>query len=123
MNLHDHLTQRVVDLINTPGFRRRFLNGLKAHPPNDPVKSGEIEKAMDLSGSAVRDVVRGLRLALFPVGSDKRGYYWCTSSDQLEPTLEHLRSRHRSLGFLIARVERTQEILKNGDIIQESLPL
>ncbi len=123
MNLHDHLTQRIVDLINTPGFRRRFLSGLKAHRPDSPVKSQDIEKAMDISGPAVRDVVRGLRLGLFPVGSDKRGYYWCASSDQLEPTLEHLRARHKSLGYLIGRVERTQEILRNGDIIQEELTL
>lgn len=123
MNLHDHLTQRIVDLINSPDFRRRFLNGLKAHSSGNPVKSVDIEKAMGLSGSAVRDVIRGLRLGLFPVGSDKGGYYWCTSHEQLEPTLEHLRARYKSIGFLIARVERTQEILKNGDTVQETLPL
>ena len=123
MNLRDHLTQRIVELINTPGFRRRFLKGIKAHLSNNPVKSTAIEKAMDLSGPAVRDVVRGLRLGLFPIGSDQRGYYWCRRPDELEPTLEHLRARYKSLGFLIARMERTQEILKNGDSIQETLPL
>lgn len=122
-NLADHIPKRIFDLIRTPTFKRGFIRGLRAHPFDSPVKSPQIAAGMDIDSRIVRDVVRGFRLDDLEVGSDERGYYWCVKPEELEPTLKHLRARYKALGFLIARVERTQTRLRNGDIGQESLEL
>ena len=122
-NLADHIPKRILDLIRDPQFKRRFIAGLKAHPFDNPVKSQQIAEGMEINNRIVRDVARGFRLDDLPVGTDERGYYWCVKPEELDPTLEHLRARYKALGFLIARVERTQMMLRNGDIGQENLAL
>ena len=122
-NLADYIPKRIMELIRQPKFKHSFIVGLKAHPFDKPVKSPQIAVGMDIDSRIVRDVVRGFRLECFPVGSDTRGYYWCIKPEELEPTLEHLRARYKALGFLIARVKRTQMALRNGDLGQENLAL
>lgn len=123
MQLKDLVSPRILLLVSDWTFQSRFLAGLRNHSIDDPVTSKKIETALSITGATVRDVVRTLRLSGLPVGSDGKGYYWCTSHEQLDPTLDHLRSRHQALGYLIARVERTQSAVRNGEPIQERLML
>ncbi len=59
-----------------------------------PMTSGEIEGKLHLTGVQVRAIVSYLRfIERQPIGSDQRGYFWCTSREQLDTTIKHMEER------------------------------
>lgn len=59
-----------------------------------PMTSSEIEVKLHLSGVQVRAIVSYLRVVhKQPIGSDQRGYFWCTSREQLDTTIKHMEER------------------------------
>ena len=74
-----------------------ILSTLKQHGYDNPVASKYLEEATNLPGPAIRSAIRELRNSGEPIGSDDRGYYYCHSREELQRTIDHLRSRVESL--------------------------
>jgi biotin operon repressor len=70
------------------------------------VHSPELERAMGLSGSQIRDCIRCLRREGFPIGSNSDGYFWCETPEEVAQTLGHLQARARSLEETIRVMQR-----------------
>ncbi|MGB5107535.1 MAG: hypothetical protein WBP42_12575 [Candidatus Zixiibacteriota bacterium] len=59
-----------------------------------PMTSRELELTLAITGVQVRAIVSYLRVVQhYPIGSDQRGYFWCTSREQLETTIKHMEER------------------------------
>jgi biotin operon repressor len=66
---------------------------MKGHEKDNPVISACIETKLGLSGPEVRQIIRRLRKAGHPICSGSNGYYWATDADDLQSTINHLRTR------------------------------
>ncbi len=65
----------------------------------DPAKKTMVDKRKGLSGQEVRAMVNYLRREWgYPIGSGVKGYYWCKSKKELQPTMDHLTDRENAIG-------------------------
>lgn len=74
------------------------------------VLSKEIEKRFKIKGSEVRTIVNDLRCQGVPICSNSKGYFYATSKDEVEKTLNHLNSR---VGKITEARDGMLNILKN----------
>ena len=72
---------------------------LSCHNINNPILSEVLERELDCSGSVIRDGVRALRNNGVPIASGADGYFVAESFQEIEQTIEHLRSRMKSLAI------------------------
>ena len=73
------------------------LNEIKKHSKEKPIKSKLLEIQFDLAGATVREIVHYLRVAYNePIGS-KNGYFYAKNMDELQHTINDLRSRVRKI--------------------------
>lgn len=70
-----------------------------------PLLSREIEKELDIPGSAVRSLARHARLNGKPICSNQNGYFYATTREELQSTLEHLRQRASIMLEMASRME------------------
>lgn len=83
-----------------------ILSEIKRHSHKAPVTSRDLERKFQISGAQIRQTVNDLRTKGYPIGSDKRGYYYCHSRSELQPTLNHLKHRAKSLGMVYRSLGR-----------------
>lgn len=60
---------------------------------HNAVVSKEIERRFRIKGSEVRALVNELRCQGVPICSSSKGYFYATSRDEVESTVNHLNSR------------------------------
>ncbi len=72
---------------------------LSIHNIRNPILSEVLERELDCAGSVIRDGVLSLRRNGVPVASGADGYFVAESFTEIESTIEHLRSRMKSLAI------------------------
>lgn len=81
-----------------------FLKSMVGHSYDSPVKASVIEEGLTkmiqtrypdkkVSDSQVRQIVRYLRRAGYPIGSGPKGYFWAKDEEEWKRGLNNLRSR------------------------------
>ena len=108
----DGLSKKARLVVECEQERGRFLAAFRTHGRDNPVRSKQIEEATGLSGPDVRAIVRSLRLAGYPIGSDETGYYWCVTPEDLDSTRGHIQSRKRILEAVDNALAQTQARLR-----------
>lgn len=73
---------------------------------HNAVVSKIIEKKFNIKGSEVRALVNELRCQGVPICSSSKGYFYATSWDEVESTLNHLNSR-------IVKIVEARDGMKN----------
>jgi len=88
------LTPRINDIV-VP-----ILHKIAIHGIGNPIRSIELETYFTqkgvhgtVSGPSVRKVISHARLCGYPVGSCSKGYFWATTREEIQTTIDHLRGR------------------------------
>lgn len=86
------------DIKNTKSLEDVLLDILSAHKGKEnAIKSVELEKFLNVKGSALRNLINKLRTNGNPICSDATGYYVATNSDEFKKTIAQLSSRKNSI--------------------------
>jgi len=89
-----------------------FIVILQMHGFNNPIPSRQLELRFNISDREVRQIVNGMRCKTLPIGSDARGYYWCSKQGELVPTIKRLSNSIKSLFDVQKGLLQAQEELK-----------
>ena len=75
-----------------------LLGVLSSHKGKEnAIKSGELEKLLNVKGSVLRNLINKLRANGNPICSDATGYYIAANSDEFKKTIAQLASRKNSI--------------------------
>jgi hypothetical protein len=103
------MTAEIKDFESSAIYRNKFnifLSCISKRGKDNPAKSADIEKALDLSGPAVRSLVRYSRLKKYKIASNEHGYYMAKNAFEIKDTIKHLRERSAILAVLANCLEQ-----------------
>ena len=89
---------------------------ISCHSIRWPILSEVLERELDCTGSVIRDGVRALRRAGVPIASCSDGYFLAESFDEIEPTIEDLRARMKSLAITANMLAKAFEVSLQDDL-------
>ena len=70
----------------------------------ESIYSAEIERQLAISGSVLRDIVKSLRRAGYPIVGGNSGYFLAKTRKQYEALLDDLQGRANSLAHTVRKL-------------------
>lgn len=84
------------------------------------VTSRELERAFELQGKELRDLINTLRRSSVPIASSGSGYFYAATEQEVRATIAHMTHR---IGGIAAAIRGLNASLEQFDTAQMSLPL
>ena len=88
-------------------YASTILRGIQHRRKSNPVKSKQIENALGISGTVVRDVVSSLRNQGIPIYSGSTGYYYDPEWSDMPKCIAHLKQRSRAMLRTVSALEQS----------------
>ena len=70
-----------------------LLAKIRLHSKEYPIYSSVLENYFETTGPQIRDAIRQLRRAGYPIANSPKGYFYAKSYAEIEPTLNDLENR------------------------------
>lgn len=86
-----------------------LLNRVRQFKLSNPILSSELELEFNIPGFKVREMINELRQEKYPIGSNRSGYYWANTYQELLPTIEDLQSRIKGIKKALDGLEKSYE--------------
>lgn len=80
----------------------------------NPCISRNFQRTYKFVASQISALMGYLRMSDYPIGSNGKGYFWARRPEELEQTIQHMKSRIRWQSIILNKMEATQQAMKES---------